>query len=1581
MTSFAASSLQLIRRLFGSSSQLSASSKTLSSTASLIKDDSTASNTVLDGLTAVSLTESYISQSAALAATFPATTAARVWNARLTNNKNDNNNVTNKLGQTLTAINADNPRSAIASAFGMAVSGQRAACFVSGPDLLTSQDLLAHISGQHAPLVLHLACRADAKHAQSLGTGHTAYYAAGEQGWILLFAQNVQQAVDFTLISRHITERALIPVLVAMDGEQTALAAQNVILPGDELVKQYIGDPAQRINCPTPAQEMLFGKSRRLIPRMYDLEKPLMLSPLQGPESWAVGAAGNRQYFASHANEIINQAFTLYENLTGRKYTAVDNYNVENNPQLILIAQGATVETAKAVANWYNHNKPDHSSTKVGVIGINSLCPFPGAEIIQSVKGTKVVAVLERADSTLSFNNPLIREIRAALDMARENAQFNIKTHAAFNVAIPDNTQPQIVSVPCGTGGCPLHAADLIQLINQVNKSDYKSRIYPGIEFAQAKSQFPKRQAMLDVLRRNYPDTDNCTINSSTYTDVRPAGATTIAIHRLIGSGNQQNNFDSFAGEAAQTIYNLLGGQIRTRPALSWQNYDQPGTDYLTHVAGNNETLLDPGDDVEADIAVLLIENPAAVHPCMNIAKRLSNNAVILLAGWVPAENIFAALPVNVQNELQSKNIEVYWVNVKQSDNPYVSEVLLGGLASLIAARHPQLPSSKLTAAKVAAARESLLANLPDKIREQKLALFTSAYESVQKTDHQLTNIGIKDADITTPLAVRHLSRSDTTLNCLPRFWDQVGILYRTNTTDTELSADPYMATGAVPPLTSTFRDVSAAGNILPALDPATCNGHGKLWTTCPDASIVPLVISGKSLIDTGMNLATDKGHAVSDLNSIAGKLARSVNKIIAENNVPPVTAKDLLQTAFDSLMEKSSDSADRKKTLKTALDAVLQEIGELPLIRTTVFFDDLEKTAKGTGELFSLIVNPDACKGAAVTLNECKGIGLVPVAKTPDNIALARRLWNLWQLLPDTSGDTIERVKNHPDVGPLAAIMLSKHCITALAGGDGSEAGSGARLALHNTLALIEYHLQPRIQNHLNQIESLRTQLAAKIRDLLADALPVKDLNALADGLKMLGRKDVDISELSSRVDTAISGGRVDGAKLGRLVEVARGLADLHWRLAKGIDGLGRARTGITIASGSVASWTGVFPYNPFSCPVMLDAAGTVSSLAQGLLEGQLNQAVAGIRLLRWAKMEIEKPNEAAHAAEELAKLRYSDLTPEESILCPPMLIVGDAQSLGGKGLSQLISTLDSSLPIKILVLNDIGGAADQAGLGVDTLGCYPDIQNPQLALLALFNRKAYVTQTSLANQNHFVNSVMQALAFAGPALIHIHTPSPTRHGFAVEQLHKQAELAVASRAFPQFTYNPELPGAFGNCLNLDNNPDAGSLLCKNSTGKTVTPLDWAVTEKRFAQYFTKIDPAADAAPTSAADYLMLSKTDRQGKTPYIFTASPDNDELIKLKVDAELIKDADNRLRLWKTLQEFAGVVTPFTQQVKQQLENELAQNHANELAQLENFYKDKIAQLQTQFETQATIRIKNRLMELAGYKVNDNGRGDAT
>ena len=138
--------------------------------------------TVLDGNSAVALTEASISSHAVLGGSFPSGDADPVWLGELAHGN------TNLFGDAMSAQTAEGPRGIVAAATGLALAGRRATAFLSGPDLSAAQDLLISAAGKHVPLVLHVGTRAAAAHGSALGSSHEAVHLSADSGFFMLFA-------------------------------------------------------------------------------------------------------------------------------------------------------------------------------------------------------------------------------------------------------------------------------------------------------------------------------------------------------------------------------------------------------------------------------------------------------------------------------------------------------------------------------------------------------------------------------------------------------------------------------------------------------------------------------------------------------------------------------------------------------------------------------------------------------------------------------------------------------------------------------------------------------------------------------------------------------------------------------------------------------------------------------------------------------------------------------------------------------------------------------------------------------------------------------------------------------------------------------------------------------------------------------------------------------------------------------------------------------------------------------------------------------------------------------------------------
>jgi pyruvate-ferredoxin/flavodoxin oxidoreductase len=369
---------------------------------------------------------------------------------------------------------------------------------------------------------------------------------------------------------------------------------------------------------------------------------------------------------------------------------------------------------------------------------------------------------------------------------------------------------------------------------------------------------------------------------------------------------------------------------------------------------------------------------------------------------------------------------------------------------------------------------------------------------------------------------------------------------------------------------------------------------------------------------------------------------------------------------------------------------------------------------------------------------------------------------------------------------------------------------------------------------------------------------------------------------------------------------------------------------------------------------------SGDAAQLSAGLVEGHLDETAELVRLLRLARLEIDQPDGADWKREALASLRWQDLSREELEICPPLVLLGSDEMLAGRGLSQLIWLLNSGLPVKVLVLS---------ALHFGLLEAPTNDPRGNLGLLALAQRNAFVAQTSVANPNHLADSVLQALAFEGPALIQAYAPSPTKHGYPSSQTVSQAQSAVAARVLPLFRYDPAAAGVFGSRISLDGNPACDDALTRIGDGEQfLTPADWARGQKRFDSQFKPLSDKA-SAPIALHEWLQLDDKSRAAKTPFV--SAGEGEEEQRYSLSPALARVAAQCLANWQTLQELAGIVTPFTAQVEEKIRAEVAAEHQAELDAQKKAQDEQIREIQEKTQAEIAKNIRSRLLQLASRK----------
>ena len=229
----------------------------------------------MDGSTAVVEMETAASDAAGAYPITPSTQMGEGWAQAVAAGK------TNVNGRRLIFFEPEGEHAAAGVTAGMSMVGLRSANFSSGQGIAYMHESLYAASGKRLTYVLNVAARAMTKQALNVHAGHDDYHSVDDSGFFQLFAKDVQQIADFTLIAHRIAELSLNPGISAQDGFLTSHVLETIRLPERELVKEYLGDPADIIESPTPAQRMVFGERRRRIPERFVLDDPALFGSVQ----------------------------------------------------------------------------------------------------------------------------------------------------------------------------------------------------------------------------------------------------------------------------------------------------------------------------------------------------------------------------------------------------------------------------------------------------------------------------------------------------------------------------------------------------------------------------------------------------------------------------------------------------------------------------------------------------------------------------------------------------------------------------------------------------------------------------------------------------------------------------------------------------------------------------------------------------------------------------------------------------------------------------------------------------------------------------------------------------------------------------------------------------------------------------------------------------------------------------------------------------------------------------------------------------------------------------------------------------
>jgi pyruvate-ferredoxin/flavodoxin oxidoreductase len=272
-------------------------------------------------------------------------------------------------------------------------AGALTTTFTASQGLLLMIPNMYKIAGELTSTVFHVSARAIAAQALSIFGDHSDVMACRQTGWTMLCSNNVQEVMDFALISQAATLESRVPVLHYFDGFRTSHEVQKVEELSTNVMKAMIND-----------EHVAAHRARGLSP-----DHPEMRGTAQNPDVYFHGREIANRYYEKVPG-IVQAQMDKFAKLTGRQYNLVD-YVGHPQAERIVVMQGSGCEAMEALVLHLNAQ-----GEKVGLIKIRLFLPFPIKQFCKAVPASvKKITVLDRTKEPGSIGEPLYQSIRTAI--------------------------------------------------------------------------------------------------------------------------------------------------------------------------------------------------------------------------------------------------------------------------------------------------------------------------------------------------------------------------------------------------------------------------------------------------------------------------------------------------------------------------------------------------------------------------------------------------------------------------------------------------------------------------------------------------------------------------------------------------------------------------------------------------------------------------------------------------------------------------------------------------------------------------------------------------------------------------------------------------------------------------------------------------------------------------------------------------------------------------------------------------------------------------------------------------------------
>jgi pyruvate/2-oxoacid:ferredoxin oxidoreductase alpha subunit len=284
-------------------------------------------------------------------------------------------------------INVESEHSAMAACIGAAAAGARAYTATSGQGLLLMHEMLHWTTGARLPIVLTNVCRALGP-GWSIWAEQTDFLSQRDVGWMMLFAESVQEAQDFVIWLYRVAEQVLLPGMVGMDAFILSHTSEPLIVHDQAAVDAYL-PPWEPLYTLDPAEPRAYGG---LVSRDHYFE-------LRYKAYEAMDRAG----------PLLEEAGREFGDSLGFPYGPVEEFMLDDAEYVFVSAGAMTSNVRYAITQLRDRG------IKAGLLRLIAFRPFPFELIQKHLAGRTKVAVLDRNMSP-GHSGIFASEIRSALN-------------------------------------------------------------------------------------------------------------------------------------------------------------------------------------------------------------------------------------------------------------------------------------------------------------------------------------------------------------------------------------------------------------------------------------------------------------------------------------------------------------------------------------------------------------------------------------------------------------------------------------------------------------------------------------------------------------------------------------------------------------------------------------------------------------------------------------------------------------------------------------------------------------------------------------------------------------------------------------------------------------------------------------------------------------------------------------------------------------------------------------------------------------------------------------------------------------